>query len=88
MAKVTFTLDDGTTREITLSLRALESVRASFNPSALESVTLLKTAAAAFLTVLEAVEGGDPYAGDDIHEARMLVRSASMWAVLAATRRL
>jgi hypothetical protein len=86
MAEVTFKLDNGTAHTLQESDLALKAVRASFNPSGLEIVLLLKTCAAAFLTLLDRVEDADPCAGFDVNEARTLARSACMWAVLAATR--
>lgn len=72
-----------TIEEAGLSASAIEAVRLSFNPSAKPEVTRLKTLAAAFITECEALK---ETAGREAAVAVTNMQTASMWAVLAATK--
>ena len=77
---------DHPTRGYTASDAALEAVRFSFNPSLNEEVTRLKALAALFLTECDAIAARNPEAKSEAEVAKTAARSASMWAVLAATK--
>jgi hypothetical protein len=77
---------DHPSRGYVASDAALEAVRFSFNPSLNEEVTRLKALAALFLTECDAIAARNPEAAGEVREAKILARSASMWAVLAATK--
>ena len=78
--------DQRHTETVSVSAAAMEAVRLAFNPFGLPRVTLLKALAAAFLTECGAVVDNNPNASDESREARKFAISASMWAVLGATK--
>jgi hypothetical protein len=73
-------------RSYVASDKALEAIRFGFNPSTLEGVTRLKALAALFLSECSAVFDRNPDAGHEIGVAMEHAITASMWAVLAATK--
>ena len=83
---VTVEISDQPARVVVATDAALDAIRFSFNPSQLPRVTLLKALAAAFLTECGAIVDRDPTADDESREARKFAISASMWAVLGATK--
>jgi hypothetical protein len=70
-----------------VSEHAAEAVRTSFNPSGLETVSRIKSLAAALLTEIEAQCVAKPEAGREFAVAKTNLQTASMWAVLGATKR-
>ena len=73
-------------RAYTATDAALEAVRISFNPSALESVTRIKALAALFIAECDAAVAKVPAAGREFAKAKTDMQTASMWAVLGATK--
>jgi hypothetical protein len=71
---------------IELSAEAAEAVRMGFNPSALDDVNRLKTLAAAFITECDRIATAKPEAGRELAVAKTNMQTASMWAVLGATK--
>ena len=92
MTKVTITWEDGTTKDIELSDTAKEAIRFSFNPSGARGVNSLKSLAGAFLSACEDLsnigEEEDRNADREFAAAKTYMQTASMWAVLGATKRL
>lgn len=72
--------------EVAPDVAAKESVRYSFNPSGLSEVATLKALAAAFIEYCDYVAIGKPEAGRELAVAKTNMQTASMWAVLAATK--
>lgn len=72
--------------DVILTDSAIEAVRLSFNPSKLPEVDKLKTLAAAFLSQCETVATQHPDAGRELAVAKTHMQTASMWAVLGATK--
>lgn len=76
--------------EVAITPEAAEAVRFTFNPSGLDSVNRLKSLSAAFIAECErqrsakADDGRD--AGREFAVAITNMQTASMWAVLAATK--
>ena len=69
-----------------MSETAAEAVRVNFNPSGLESVARLKGIAAEFITACEELNAANPDAGREFAVAKTNMQTASMWAVLGATK--
>jgi len=74
-----------------LSQTAKDAVRLSFNPSQRADVQLLKSLAAAMITVLEGVREEKTKTADgpsiyEVSTAITHIQTASMWSVLAATK--
>ena len=86
MTSVTITFDDGSTHTIQLSDQAKDTIRYAFNPSALPAVHTLKALSGAFITEIEAQKSQKPNASWQFGKAIEHATSASMWAVLAATK--
>ncbi|MEM7507631.1 MAG: hypothetical protein AAF415_12890 [Pseudomonadota bacterium] len=72
--------------EVPISNAAAEAVRMGFNPSSLPRVDQLKALAAAFLSLCDEVAEDLPEAGREIATAKTTMQTASMWAVLGATK--
>jgi hypothetical protein len=72
--------------EIPITPEAAEPVRFSFNPSGLESVNRLKSLSAAFIAECQRQQGLKGEAGREFAVAITNMQTASMWAVLAATK--
>ena len=83
---VTINVTDQPTRVVVATDPALEAIRFTFNPSLLNDVTELKALAAAFLTKADDVARANPWAGREIAVAKTNMQTASMWAVLGATK--
>jgi hypothetical protein len=83
---IAITLPDGSVVNLGTSDAAQEAIRFSFNPSNRQDVVVLKALAAAFLTQIEAVERDKPEAGYELATAKAFAQTASMWAVLGATK--
>ena len=77
---------DQPNRSYTASDTALEAVRFSFNPSALDSVTRIKALSALFIAECEAGQAKNSIAGREFAVAKTEMQTASMWAVLGATK--
>jgi hypothetical protein len=77
---------DQPSRTYTASDTALEAVRFSFNPSALEAVTRIKALSALFIAECEGAAAQNPAAGREFAVAKTEMQTASMWAVLGATK--
>lgn len=75
------------THEIVLSDTAKDHIRHKFNPSGLHEVNNLKALTGALITYIETIKHNDKHgAGHEFDEALKFVKSASMWAVLGATK--
>ena len=78
--------------EVHISSEAAEAVRFSFNPSGSEDVAELKALAAAFISLCNELSlkiGASPEfagAGREFSVAKTHMQTASMWAVLGATK--
>jgi hypothetical protein len=92
---ITINVTNHPSREITVNDAALEAVRFNFNPSLMDNVTVLKALAAAFLTKCDEIlmrpgtapsEVPPDWAGREISVAKTNMQTASMWAVLGATK--
>lgn len=71
--------------ESDLSATACEAIRFKFNPSGDARVNTIKTLTARLITELEAIRD-EGAAGREAAVAITNVQTASMWAVLAATK--
>lgn len=84
--------DDGSQHQVVLSDEAKEAIRFSFNPSGLPGVNRLKALSGAFITLcneLSLASGASrefPGAGREFAVAKTEMQTASMWAVLGATK--
>jgi len=83
--KVTLDFGVGQTEEVEISETALEAIRHKFNPSALMTVTRLKTLAAAFISECERQGHATP-AAREFAVAITNMQTTSMWSVLGATK--
>lgn len=72
--------------EVAISPEGAEAVRMSFNPSGLEPVNRIKSLTAALVSELIAQLDSKPNAAREFDFAIANVQTASMWAVLAATK--
>lgn len=72
--------------EIAVTAEGAEAVRFTFNPSGLESVNRIKSLTAALISELQAQQKEKPEAGREFAVAITNAQTASMWAVLAATK--
>ena len=72
--------------EIPISQEAAEAVRFNFNPSGLPDVNRLKSLSAAFISECEQQKAANPLAGRELQTAITNMQTASMWAVLGATK--
>lgn len=93
MTEVTITFEGGSYNQktIELSSSAREAVRISFNPSGDMAVLSLKALAAAFITMCEAIENDKAStikqaSSREFAVAKTSMQTASMWAVLGATK--
>lgn len=77
---------------VSITYEAAEAVRFKFNPSGLERVAKLKSLSAAFISLcneLSLESGASPEfagAGREFSVAKTHMQTASMWAVLGATK--
>lgn len=70
-----------------LSAAAKDAIRAKFNPSGLDEVSEIKLLTGTLITKLEGIRDRDGgKAGREAAVAITQVQTASMWAVLAATK--
>lgn len=70
-----------------LSATAKDAIRAKFNPSGLDEVSEIKLLTGTLITKLEGIRDRDGgKAGREAAAAITQVQTASMWAVLAATK--
>lgn len=76
----------GQTHELVLSDSAKEHIRHKFNPSGLPEVNNLKALAGAFITYVEHLQKEHPHAVRELAVAITNMQTASMWAVLGATK--
>jgi hypothetical protein len=83
---VTIDIDGAPSQPVTVNDPALEAIRFSFNPSGIQNVHKLKALAAAFLTACDDVLRDHPSAGREFAVAKTNMQTASMWAVLGATK--
>ena len=83
---MTFAIIGGASATISITDEGAEAVRYKFNPSALAEVERIKTLTAALVTELHAQQVARPDAGREYAVAITNVQTASMWAVLAATK--
>jgi hypothetical protein len=68
-----------------LSDSAKDAIRYSFNPSGNETVNRIKLITGSLITLLEGIRDSTP-AGREAAVAITNIQTASMWAVLAATK--
>ena len=83
---IAITMPDGSVVTIGTSDAAQEAIRYSFNPSGRPRVNTLKALAAAFLSECDAALADVPGAGRELAVAKTQMQTASMWAVLGATK--
>lgn len=74
------------TSEIVLSDSAKDHIRHKFNPSGLSEVNDLKALSGAFITYVEQLQKSHPHAARELAVAITNMQTASMWAVLGATK--
>jgi hypothetical protein len=73
--------------EVSISDSAAQAIRMGFNPSAIKDVDRLKAIAAAFISECERIKATPGnYAGRELSVAITEMQTASMWAVLGATK--
>lgn len=72
--------------DVAITDEAAEAIRLGFNPSTLPSVRRLKMLAAAFISAANEVAKDNPEAGRVLAVAKTNMQTASMWAVLGATK--
>lgn len=72
--------------EIPITDEAAEAVRFSFNPSGLENVNRLKSLSAAFVSECKKQQVENSVAAREYAVAITKMQTASMWAVLGATK--
>lgn len=73
--------------DISITSEAAEAVRMSFNPSTRPDVDQLKALAAAFISKCDQVLASTrPDAARELATAKTHMQTASMWAVLGATK--
>ena len=65
---------------------AKEAVRMGFNPSGLDDVNRLKALSSAFITECNRIIKEKPESARELYEAKTEMQTASMWAVLGATK--
>lgn len=80
------TITHGAQGNIELTPESNEPVRYAFNPSQKEEVSRIKTLTSALIAELQAQQKANPAAGREFAVAITNVQTASMWAVLAATK--
>jgi hypothetical protein len=83
---MTFAIHNGADGAIDISTDGAEAVRFQFNPSGLDKVNRIKTLTAALITELQNQQKEYPAAGREFAVAITNAQTASMWAVLAATK--
>ena len=83
---IAITMPDGSVVQVGTSNDAQEAIRFTFNPSGLPRVAILKALAAAFLTECDRTHIEVPAAGRELAVAKTNMQTASMWAVLGATK--
>jgi hypothetical protein len=79
-------MPDASEVDIAPSPAAREATRFWFNPSGLARVATLKALAAAFITACEETVQDNPACEREIDVAKTSMQTASMWAVLGATK--
>jgi hypothetical protein len=72
--------------QVPMSLDACDAIRFKFNPSGLHNVAKLKALAAAFISQCDEVAKEMPGSGRELSVAKTNMQTASMWAVLGATK--
>jgi len=72
--------------EVPITPEAAEPVRFTFNPSGLDTVNRLKSLSAAFIAECQRQQSLKGEAGREFAVAITNMQTASMWAVLAATK--
>lgn len=77
---------EGQTHELVLSDTAKDHIRHKFNPSGLPEVNNLKALSGAFITYVEHLQKEYPEAARELAVAITHMQTASMWAVLGATK--
>jgi hypothetical protein len=77
---------NGVTSPVTVNDASKEAIRLNFNPSGLANVNDLKALAGAFLSLCDRVMSENPDAGRELAVAKTNMQTASMWAVLGATK--
>lgn len=75
-----------THHEVVLSDSAKDHIRHKFNPSGLPEVNNLKALSGAFITYVEHLQKAHPHAARELAVAITNMQTASMWAVLGATK--
>lgn len=83
---ISILMPDGTEVRVAVSDTAQEAIRFTFNPSGRPRVNVLKALAAAFISECEAGAKETPEAGREFAVAKTEMQTASMWAVLGATK--
>ena len=83
---MTLIIHNGVGGVVNLTAESSELVRYAFNPSAKEEVSRIKTLTSALIAELQAQQHANPAAGREFAVAITNVQTASMWAVLAATK--
>jgi hypothetical protein len=71
---------------VDLSGKGMEAIRFKFNPSNLPDVDRIKSITCAFISELMRLQEANPEAGREYAVAITNAQTASMWAVLAATK--
>jgi hypothetical protein len=77
---------NGITSPYVVNDAAKEAIRLKFNPSGLKNVEDLKALAGAFLSLCDQIASEKPDAGRELAVAKTNMQTASMWAVLGATK--
>lgn len=83
---MTFIINGGASDAVTITDEGAEAIQFKFNPSGLESVNRIKTLTGALITELKDQQRMKPEAAREFAVAITEVQTASMWAVLAATK--
>lgn len=69
-----------------ISDKAADAIRFRFNPSGLDNVGRIKALTGTLITMMEELEVANPACGYEAAVAITKLQTASMWAVLAATK--
>ena len=72
--------------EVHIDSKSADDVRFSFNPSGLDNVNRLKSLSAAFIAEVRRQQAEKQDAAREFAVAITKMQTASMWAVLAATK--
>ena len=82
----TLWLEDGSSYSVIPGEAAMEAIRYKFNPSGLKNVERLKTLSSAFIQLCNDIIKEKPESGRELAVAKTEMQTASMWAVLGATK--